>query len=69
MGDDFLTMQQAADELGVSRVKLWRWIRAGKLVAHQSGRDLREKLIRRSDLEALLKPTPMPVNNAKKAAA
>ena len=69
MPGEFLTIQEAADEMRISRVKLWRWIRDGKLVAHQSGRDLREKLVRREDVEALLAPTPMPVEPAKKVAA
>jgi hypothetical protein len=69
MADDFLSLQQAADEFGLNRVKLWRWIKAGRLVAHQSGRDQREKLVRRGDVVALLKPTPIPVGEAKKAAA
>jgi len=69
MDNDFLTLQQAADEFQVNRVKLWRWIKAGRLVAHQSGRDLREKLVRRSDVEALLLPTPIRSEDAKKAAA
>jgi len=69
MPGEFLTIQEAADEMRISRVKLWRWIRDGKLVAHQSGRDLREKLVRREDVEALLAPTPMPVESVKKVAA
>ncbi len=69
MSGEFLTIQEAADEMKISRVKIWRWIRDGKLVAHQSGRDLREKLVRREDVEALLAPTPIPIERAKKAAA
>ncbi|MDP9470818.1 MAG: helix-turn-helix domain-containing protein [Chloroflexota bacterium] len=69
MPGDFLTIQEAADEMKISRVKIWRWIRDGKLVAHQSGRDLREKLVRREDVEGLLAPTPIPVEQTKKAAA
>ena len=69
MADDFITLQEAADEFGVNRVKVWRWIKGGRLVAHQSGRDLREKLVRRSDVEELLKPTPLSIGEAKKVAA
>lgn len=72
MADDFLTLQQATEEFGINRVKLWRWMRDGRLVAHQSGRDLREKLVRRADVAALLEPTPIPIkgeDEAKKAAA
>ncbi len=69
MTNDFLTLQEAADLMGVSRFKLWRLVRDGKLVAHQSERDRREKLVRRTDIEALMTPRPIEVDRAKKAAA
>ncbi len=69
MTNDFLTLQEAADLMGVSRFKLWRLVREGKLVAHQSERDRREKLVRRADIESLLTPRPIEADRAKKAAA
>ena len=69
MTEDFLTLQEAAEVFQVSRVKLWRWVRDGRLAAHQSGRDLREKLVRREDVAALLAPTPIVIGAPKKAAA
>jgi len=59
MDDEMLTLGQAAEEYGMSRQKLWRWVRAGRLVAYQGGRDLRERLVRRADLDRLFAPTPM----------
>ena len=69
MEDDLIPLGQAAEEFEINRVKLWRWIRAGRLVAHQSGRDLRTKLVRRSEVRALLEPTPLAVEATKKLAA
>ncbi len=69
MADDYLTLREAAAEFGVNRVKLWRWIRDGHLTAHQSGRDLREKLVRRTDVATLLTPTPLTLDTPKKLAA
>jgi len=56
MLDEFITLQQAADDLGVSRFTMWRLIRDGELVAYQAPSDRRRKLIRRVDLEALKQP-------------
>ena len=50
---EMLTMQQAADELGVSRATLYRWKSRGrgpKIIRHASGA-LR---VRRPDLDAYL---------------
>ena len=57
--EEYLTLQQAADLMGVSRFKLWRLVRDGKLTAHVSERDRREKLVRRADVEALMQPRPI----------
>jgi excisionase family DNA binding protein len=69
MDSDLMTIQEAAEEFKISRVKIWRWVRDGRLTALQSGRDLREKLVRRSEVEALLAPTPIRSGAPKKVAA
>ena len=69
MNEEYLSLQEAADLMGVSRFKLWRLVREGKLAAHQSERDRREKLVRRADVEAVIRPRPIPSAPAKKAAA
>ncbi len=56
MLDEFITLQQAADDLGVSRFTMWRLIRDGELLAYQAPSDRRRKLIRRVDLEVLKQP-------------
>lgn len=68
--DEYLTLQEAAELIGVSRFKLWRLVRDGKLVAHLSERDRRERLVRRGDVEELVKPRPIDLGtDAKKAVA
>ena len=69
MGDEFVTMREAQQILGVSKFKMWQLVRDGELTAYQSPVDRRQKLIRRSDLEALRRPAPIPAEPAKKAAA
>ena len=64
MVDDMLTLGEAAEAFDIPRIKLWRWVRSGKLVAHRSERDLREKLVRRGDVEALLRPQPITAEGA-----
>jgi excisionase family DNA binding protein len=57
VNDSFMTLGEAAEALGVSRATLWRRVQAGEIIAFQSQRDRRQKLVRRSDIEALMKPT------------
>jgi len=54
--DEYLTVQEAADNLGVSRFTVWRLIRDEELTAYQSSVDRRRKLVRRADVEALKQP-------------
>lgn len=51
LGDDFLTMSQAAEFLTTTRPTLYRWLREGKLSAVKMGRQWRFK---REDLESFL---------------
>lgn len=57
--DQFMTMGQASAAYDVSRITLWRAVRAGKLEAFESGRDRRERLLRRADIEAFVAPRPV----------
>jgi excisionase family DNA binding protein len=50
---DFMTLTAAAEALGVSRFKISRLIRDGELQAFVSPLDRRQRLVRRSDVEAL----------------
>ena len=56
MEDDFITINEAAEELGVTRTTIWRRIKNGTLEVFQSQADQRERLVRRADILALKRP-------------
>jgi excisionase family DNA binding protein len=66
--DDFLTLQQAADLMRVHRITVWRLVRDGKLRMYQSETNRRVKLVKRADVEGLMKPRPIEVDEGKEAA-
>ncbi|HEV2123844.1 MAG TPA: excisionase family DNA-binding protein [Chloroflexota bacterium] len=66
--DEYVTMGEARELLGVSNFTIWRMVREGRLTAYQSGTDRRKKLIRRSDLDALRAVKPVEVDTKKAAA-
>ena len=55
--DDYLTLTQAARLLGVSRWTLYRRIDEGALTVYASPSNRRVRLVKRSDVERLRKPT------------
>ena len=59
MREGYLTLVEAARVAGVSRAKLWRMVRSGRLRAYEDPRDARVKLIRRDELDAALQPVPL----------
>ena len=58
MSGEYLSLTAAAELMNVSRFTMWRLVRDGKLDVYESDRDRREKLVRRSDIEALVRPRP-----------
>jgi excisionase family DNA binding protein len=66
--DDFLTLQQAADLMRVHRITVWRLVRDGKLRMYQSETNRRVKLVKRADVEALMRPRPIEDAEGKEAA-
>jgi len=54
--EDYLTLSEAAEYLGVSRVTLWRRVRDGTLTPYQAASSRRKKLVKRKDLDKLLRP-------------
>jgi excisionase family DNA binding protein len=66
--DDFLTLQQAADLMRVHRITVWRLVRDGKLRMYQSETNRRVKLVRRADVDALMRPRPIDDAEGKEAA-
>lgn len=57
--DEMLPISEAAAAFEIPRIKLYRWIKTGRLAAYRSGRDERVKLVRRADVAALLQPEPV----------
>jgi excisionase family DNA binding protein len=51
--ESLLTLQQAADKLGISKVTLWRWIKDGKLSAVKLSR--RVVYVRKEEIDRFLK--------------
>ena len=60
--DDYLPMHKAALILEVSRYKVWKLVKEGRLQAYSDPLDDRVKLVRRKDLEELLRKVPLGVN-------
>jgi hypothetical protein len=53
MAEEYITLTQAREILGVSRVKIARMVREGELVTISDKRDARVKLVKRSDVEKI----------------
>ena len=71
MGDEYVTMREAQEILGVSNFTVWQMVKDGRLTAYRSETDRRKKLIRRADLTALQQPQAIgeAPDDTKKAAA
>ena len=55
MDDEYMTVGQARDYLGVNKVRMSDMLRKGELETFERGRDRRIKWVRRTDVEALKK--------------
>ena len=66
--DEYLTVHEAAELMGVSRFTIWRRIRDGSLPAYRAGVDRRTRLVKRADVEALMRPRPIKDAEGKAAA-
>lgn len=53
ISDHYVTKAEAARKLGVNRLTIWRWIKAGRLPAEKVGREV---LIKLDDLSQVTKP-------------
>jgi excisionase family DNA binding protein len=51
--DEMLTINKAAEYLGVHRRTIWKRIRSGEIHAQKNGVDKRQRLIEISELEKL----------------
>lgn len=62
--DEYLTIPEAAEQLGVAESTIRRWIREERLLAYRLGD--RRVLLKRDDLEGLIEPVrPAPVRRRK----
>ena len=59
MTNDFLTLPEAAELVGVSRATMWRRLKQDEIQTYQSQQDRRVRLVKRSDIEDLLQPRPV----------
>lgn len=57
--DQMMTISEAAEAFDIPRMKIYRWMKSGRLTAYRSGRDERAKLVRAGDVRALLEPEPL----------
>ena len=53
---EFLTVEQIADQLAVSRMTIYRLVERGELPAHRIGRSIR---VREKDFDAYLRATDL----------
>ncbi len=58
MVDEYVAVDDAAKELGISRGSAWRWLKRHKLKTYRAMGD-RRTLIRRADLATLREPLPI----------
>lgn len=63
MGGMYVPLADAADELGVSQNTVKRRFRTRNLTIFRDSRDLRRRLLRRTDLEAAFGP-PIPLSTS-----
>jgi excisionase family DNA binding protein len=54
--EEFVTLGEAQERLGVSRFKITQLVKEGKLTVYRSELDRREKLVQVSELESLTQP-------------
>jgi excisionase family DNA binding protein len=66
LSQDYVSADEAAQELGVSRATLWRWIKLRDIGTYRVLGD-RRTLIRRTDVAKLKEPVP--IGDTKKSAA
>ena len=56
--EGYLTMAQAQERLGISKVTFHRLVRRADLPTHRDHRDSRVRLLRTIDVDRLMEPVP-----------
>ena len=59
MEKEYLTLNEAAELIGISRATLWRRMRNGELQTYQAAQDRRVRLVKRSEVLELMEPRPI----------
>ncbi len=54
--EEFVTLTEAQDRLGISRFKMTQLVRDGRVALYLNELDRREKLVRVADIDALRAP-------------
>lgn len=65
---EYLTLNDAAAYLGVSRFKVWQLVKAGRLQAYQNDADRRHRWFKRADLDDVKRLRPVEGEEGKAAA-
>ena len=52
----YMTMTEARQYLGISKTKIWRLVKEGKLATYKDPLDKRKRLVLKSDIEKLKQP-------------
>ena len=56
MTEEFLTLKEAREYLGVSKAKMWRLVKEGALSVYSDILDKRKRLVKKADVEKLRQP-------------
>ena len=56
--EGYLTLAQAQERLGISKVTFHRLVRRASLLTHRDPRDSRVRLLRIADVDRLMEPVP-----------
>lgn len=59
MEKEYLTLEEAAELMQISRATLWRRLRDDAVQTYQSAQDRRIRLVRRADIEEMMQPRPI----------
>jgi len=59
MQREYMTITEAAAALDVSTTTIWRRVKSGELEVFRSQADRRQRLVRRSDVEAMMRPAAL----------
>lgn len=58
MVEGFISLREARENLGVSKMKMWRLVKEGTIKTYENPLDKRTKLVRYEDVEKLKQPRP-----------